>query len=74
MDLPYPIVFALWTLLCGIAIGMSLGLLDGALPVARPVGWVLSLAACSYLPSYVALCSVRTPPSCCWGCALSMPI
>ena len=50
MNLPYPIVFALWTLLCGIAIGMSLGLLDGALPVARPVGWVLSLAACSYLP------------------------
>ncbi len=50
MGLPYPIVFALWTLLCGIAIGMSLGLLDGALPVARPVGWVLSLAACSYLP------------------------
>ena len=26
MNLPYPIVFALWTLLCGIAIGMSLGL------------------------------------------------
>jgi hypothetical protein len=50
MDLPYPIVFALWTLLCGVAVGMSLGLMDGALPVARPVGWVLSMAACSYLP------------------------
>jgi hypothetical protein len=50
MNLPYPIVFALWTLLCGIAVGMSLGMLDGALPVPRPVGWVLSLAACSYLP------------------------
>lgn len=50
MDLPYPIVFAIWTLICGIAIGMSLGLLDGALPVARPVGWVLSMAACSYMP------------------------
>lgn len=50
MGLPYPIVFALWTLLCGIAIGMSLGMLDGALPVPRPVGWVLSMAACSYLP------------------------
>jgi hypothetical protein len=50
MDLPYPIVFALWTLICGIAIGMSLGLLDGALPVARPIGWVLSMAACSYMP------------------------
>ncbi len=50
MDLPYPIVFAIWTLICGIAIGMSLGLLDGALPVLRPIGWVLSMAACSYLP------------------------
>ncbi|MEO8286852.1 MAG: glycosyltransferase family 87 protein [Chloroflexota bacterium] len=50
MGLPYPIVFALWTLLCGIAVGMSLGLMDGGLPVARPVGWVLSMAACSYLP------------------------
>jgi len=50
MDLPYPIVFAFWTLLCGVAVGMSLGLMDGALPVARPVGWVLSMAACSYLP------------------------
>jgi hypothetical protein len=50
MNLPYPIVFAIWTLLCGIAVGMSLGLMDGALPVARPVGWVLSMAACSYLP------------------------
>jgi hypothetical protein len=50
MNLPFPIVFALWTLLCGVAIGMSLGLMDGALPVARPVGWVLSMAACSYLP------------------------
>jgi hypothetical protein len=50
MDLPYPIVFALWTLLCGVAVGMSLGLMDGALPVARPVGWVMSMAACSYLP------------------------
>lgn len=50
MDLPYPIVFAIWTLICGIAIGMSLGLLDGALPVARPIGWVLSMAACAYMP------------------------
>lgn len=50
MNLPYPIVFALWTLICGIAIGMSLGLLDGALPVARPIGWVLSMAACAYMP------------------------
>jgi hypothetical protein len=50
MDLPYPLVFALWTLLSGVAVGMSLGMLDGSIPVARPVGWVMSLAACSYLP------------------------
>jgi hypothetical protein len=50
MGLPYPLVFALWTLLSGVAVGMSLGMLDGSIPVARPVGWVMSLAACSYLP------------------------
>jgi hypothetical protein len=31
-------------------VGMSLGMLDGSIPVSRPVGWVMSLAACSYLP------------------------
>ncbi|HET9493796.1 MAG TPA: glycosyltransferase family 87 protein [Chloroflexia bacterium] len=50
MDLPYPLVFALWTLLSGVAVGMSLGMLDASIPVPRPVGWVMSLAACSYLP------------------------
>jgi hypothetical protein len=50
MELPYPLVFALWTLLSGVAVGMSLGMLDGSIPVSRPVGWVMSLAACSYLP------------------------
>jgi hypothetical protein len=50
IDLPYPLIFALWTLAAGLAIGLALGMMDGALPVARPIGWVLSLAACSYLP------------------------
>jgi len=50
MDLPYPAIFALWTLLAGLAVGLSLGMLDGTLPGARPLGWVLSMAACSYLP------------------------
>ncbi|MEO5953357.1 MAG: glycosyltransferase family 87 protein, partial [Chloroflexia bacterium] len=62
MNLPYPIVFALWTLICGIAIGMSLGLLDGALPVARPVGWVLSMAACAYMPLIRGLMQGQNSP------------
>jgi hypothetical protein len=50
MDLPFPIIFAFWTMLAGLAIGVSLGMLDSALPVTRQVGWVMSMAACSYLP------------------------
>ena len=50
MDLPYPLIFAFWTMLAGLGIGMSLGMMDGALPGARPLGWVMSMAACSYLP------------------------
>jgi hypothetical protein len=50
VDLPYPLVFALWTLAAGLAIGLALGIMDGALPVTRSTGWVISLAACSYLP------------------------
>lgn len=50
MGLPFPLIFAFWTLLAGVGIGMSLGMLDGALPGARPLGWVMSMAACSYLP------------------------
>jgi hypothetical protein len=37
-------------MLAGLGIGMSLGMMDGALPGARPLGWVMSMAACSYLP------------------------
>src|SRR5688500_9650926 len=50
VDLPFPIVFAFWTMLAGLAIGVSLGMMDSALPVTRQVGWVMSMAACSYLP------------------------
>jgi hypothetical protein len=50
VDLPFPLVFALWTLTAGLAIGLALGMMDGALPVTRSTGWVMSLAACSYLP------------------------
>jgi hypothetical protein len=50
MDMPFPIVFAFWTMLAGLAIGISLGMMDSALPVTRQVGWVMSMAACSYLP------------------------
>ena len=50
MDMPFPLIFAFWTMLAGLAIGISLGMMDSALPVTRQVGWVMSMAACSYLP------------------------
>lgn len=50
LGLPTWFVFALWTMGTGLAIGLAVGLLDGALPVTRPVGWVMSMAACSFLP------------------------
>jgi hypothetical protein len=50
MDLPFPLIFAFWTMLAGLAIGVSLGMMDSALPVSRQVGWVMSMAACSHLP------------------------
>jgi hypothetical protein len=50
LGLPTWFVFALWTMATGLAIGLAVGLLDGALPVTRPVGWVMSMAACSFLP------------------------
>ena len=55
MALPSWVPFALWTLAAGLALGFSVGLLDGALPVGRSVGWVISLAACSYLPAIRSL-------------------
>ena len=50
MGLRYWFAFAAWTLVAGLAVGVSVGLLDSALPVSRQTGWALSLAACSYLP------------------------
>ena len=46
----YWFAFAAWTLAAGLAMGVAVGILDAALPVSRVAGWVLSLAACSYLP------------------------
>jgi hypothetical protein len=62
MNMPYPLVFALWTLMAGLAIGLSLGVMDGALPGSRQVGWVLSMAACSYLPLVRALMLGQNSP------------
>ena len=62
MDMPYPLVFALWTLTAGLAIGLSLGVMDGALPGSRQAGWVLSMAACSYLPLVRALMLGQNSP------------
>ncbi|MDQ3930468.1 MAG: DUF2029 domain-containing protein [Chloroflexota bacterium] len=50
MQIPLPLIFAMWALGAGLAVGLSLGMLDGALSVSRAVGWALSLAACSFLP------------------------
>ena len=50
MQVALPLVFAIWALGAGLAIGLSLGMMDGALSVSRAVGWALSLAACSFLP------------------------
>jgi hypothetical protein len=51
MVLPSWLTFAFWTLTAGgFAIGLAVGLMDGALPVSRRTGWVLSLAVCSFFP------------------------
>jgi hypothetical protein len=53
--LPPWVAFAAWTLAAGLALGLAVGLMDSGLPVSRPVGWAMSLAACSYLPAIRAL-------------------
>jgi hypothetical protein len=53
--LPPWVTFAAWTLAAGLALGLAVGLMDSGLPVSRPVGWAMSLAACSYLPAIRAL-------------------
>jgi hypothetical protein len=55
LNLPVWFAFALWTMVTGLGIGLAVGFLDGALPVTRPVGWVMSLGACSFLPVMRAL-------------------
>jgi hypothetical protein len=49
-EMPVWFSFAMWTLGAGLCMGVAVGLMDSVLPVTRHVGWVLSLAACSYLP------------------------
>lgn len=62
MQMQLPLVFALWALGAGLAIGLSLGMLDGALSVSRGVGWALSLAACSFLPVIRGLMEGQVTP------------
>jgi hypothetical protein len=67
MQIPLPLVFAMWALGAGLAVGLSLGMLDGALSVSRGVGWALSLAACSFLPLIRGLMACAAPTSPCGG-------
>lgn len=62
INLPFPVIFAIWTMLAGLAIGLTLGVMDEAMPVAHPTGWVMSLAACSYLPLIRALMLGQNSP------------
>lgn len=62
MQIPLPLVFAIWALGAGLAIGLSLGMMDGALSLSRGVGWALSLAACSFLPLIVGLMEGQDTP------------
>jgi hypothetical protein len=50
IDLPYTLVFVIWTLLMALALGLSLWLMNVALPVPRQTLLILVLAACSYGP------------------------
>ncbi len=50
MGLPYTLVFVIWALLMAVALGLSLWLMNIALPVPRLMLLALALAACSYGP------------------------
>lgn len=50
IDLPYPVLFALWTLCSVLMMAMALKVMSVALPVSRPLQWGLVLVAFSYLP------------------------
>ena len=50
IGLPYPVLFALWTLGSVVMLAAALTVMSAALPMARPLRWAVSLAACSYLP------------------------
>lgn len=62
MGLPYSLIYALWVVLAVCAVLLSLRLLTQALPMARPVRWVLSAASLSYLPFHEALWLGQSTP------------
>lgn len=62
MSLPYPLIFGLWTLLMVIAIGMSLWLLNRALPIDRRLLVLVVLALCSYQPLWRSLMLGQNSP------------
>src|SRR5437868_1054981 len=50
IGLPYTVIFIIWTLVVALALGLSLWLMNIALPVPRAILLILVLAACSYGP------------------------
>nr|MBF6613933.1 DUF2029 domain-containing protein [Chloroflexota bacterium] len=58
----YSLIFGLWTLLMVIAVGMSLWLLNRALPVDRRLLVLVVLALCSYQPLWRSLMLGQNSP------------
>jgi hypothetical protein len=50
LGVSYPAIFGLWTLLTALAVGLSMWLMNRALPMRQPALLVFLLAACSYGP------------------------
>lgn len=55
MDLPYPVIFGLWTLLELAALAASLWILATVLPGDRTVRWTMIALACAYYPVHAML-------------------
>ncbi len=55
MDLPYPVIFGLWTLLELAALAASLWILATVLPGDRTVRWTMTALACAYYPVHAML-------------------
>lgn len=62
MDLPYPVLFALWTALSVLAIGWSLYLLATAVRLPRSIRWAVVTAACAYYPLHLTLWQGQSTP------------